>query len=91
MPATVFGAPGVMVVAVKMLPVSAVKVPLPLMLNWVEIIVSAKAGEAAIKAAQATAARSAWREFTTLMTAFLCGYFSTKHLTSQHSFFNPQL
>jgi hypothetical protein len=36
-------------------------------LNSVEMA-SAKAGEAAIKAAQATAAISPWREFTTLMT-----------------------
>ena len=61
------GAPDVMVVAVVTSPVSAVTVPNGTKLNWKEIA-SAKAGEAAIKAAQATAARSAWREFTTLMT-----------------------
>ena len=67
---TTSGAPDVMVAAVATLPVSAVKGVVATKLNWVEIV-SAKAGEAAIKAAQATAARSAWREFTTLMTASL--------------------
>ena len=61
------GAPDVMVFAVVTSPVSAVRVPVGTNLNTASIV-SAKAGEAAIKAAQATAAISALLEFTTLMT-----------------------
>jgi hypothetical protein len=61
----------VMEVVVVRSPVLEDKVPSVTKLNEVEMIVSAKAGEAAVKTAQATAARSAWREFTTLMTASL--------------------
>ena len=66
---TMSGAPDVMKVAVvTLLPDGVVvMVPVGTKLKSVEIV-SAKAGEAAIEAAQATAAISAWRESTTLMT-----------------------
>ena len=72
---TTSGAPDVIVVAVVTSPVFAVKVVVGIKLNWVEIV-SAKAGEAAIKAAQATAAISALREFTTLMTVPISSQYS---------------